>query len=110
MVDQLNRGELVVARGKLARVQQEFSHKNIRVMICATKEVLMVARRDIERIDEVEIIQAESSLGASLINCTTEQLSLAADRFNIIKAWRAGELSIAEACSGLTFQKVIFIS
>lgn len=108
MVDQFNRGELVVARGKLARIQQEFSHANIRVMICATKEVLMVARRDIERIDEVEIIQAELSTEANLINCTAEQLSLAADRFNIIKIWRAGELSIAEACSGLNISKSYF--
>ena len=108
MVDKLSRGELVVARGKLARVQQEFSHQNIRVKICATKEVLMVARRDIEKIDEVEILQAESSIETSLINCTTEQLSLAADRFNIIKTWRAGKLPIAEACSILNISKSFF--
>lgn len=50
MTDQLIVGELVVAKGKLATIQQILSAKSIRVVVKATGEALMVSQRDIERI------------------------------------------------------------
>ncbi len=49
MTDQLSVGELVVAKGKLATIQQILSVKSIWVVVKATGEDLMVSQRYIER-------------------------------------------------------------
>ncbi len=52
MSSDLKSGELVVAKGRLATVQQVFSDKNIRVVIVSTDSAMIVSRRDIERIEK----------------------------------------------------------
>lgn len=108
MDDRLIRGELVVAKGKLARVQQEFSAKSIRVTISATGETLLVSRRDIERIDRLDVLPDEAPGITSVGNYSTDALLLASERYEAIKLWRAGELSLSEACFRLKISKSYF--
>lgn len=110
MVEELEPGEVVVAKGKLATIQQVFSPKNIRVIINSSGTALMVSLRDIERIHKNPIngpkMQGELSLDAN--DYKPEQLSIFAERYDIVKRWRTGELSTSQASSALGISKSYF--
>lgn len=109
MTDQLTPGELVVAKGKLAKVQQIFSPKNIRVIVSASGEALMVSMRDIERIDlNAGITPDNNDTVWDINNYTEDALLLAAARFNVIKQWKAGEVTTSQACLLLNSSRSYF--
>lgn len=109
MTDQLTPGELVVAKGKLAKVQQIFSPKNIRVIVSASGEALMVSMRDIERIDlNAGITPDNNDTVWDINNYTEDALLLAAARFNVIKQWKAGEVTTSQACVLLNSSRSYF--
>lgn len=102
MPDDLTVGELVVAKGKLATVQQIFSDKNIRVVIVSTGASMMVSRRDLERIEkrgEAGQVSRDAS------DYTPEQLLVFAERYNVIKRWSCGDLTMAQASAELNLSR-----
>lgn len=109
MTDQLIVGELVVAKGKLATIQQILSAKSIRVVVKATGEALMVSQRDIERI----VGLTGGMAGGNLINLNVndygeDELSLAVERYNVISQWRVKEVTTAQACVKLNLSRSYF--
>jgi putative transposase len=108
MIDQLMPGELVVAKGKLARVQQVFSAKHIRVILNASREALMVARRDIERIGSEGSASEKIGIDLDVNDFTVEELSLAAERFNVIRQWKADNIDTGQACVKLNLSRSYF--
>ena len=109
MTDQLTPGELVIAKGKLATVQQVFSSTNIRVIISASGEALMVSMRDIERINgSAGKTPGDNDAVWDVNDYTEDVLSLAAGRFNVIKQWRAGEVTTSQACVLLNLSRSYF--
>lgn len=109
MANQLTPGELVVAKGKLATVQQVFSSKSIRVIISASGEALMVSMRDIERIDvSTGKTPGDNDAVLDVNDYTEDVLSLAAGRFNVIKQWKSGEVTTSQACVLLNSSRSYF--
>ena len=109
MTDQLIVGELVVAKGKLATIQQILSVKSIRVVVKATGEALMVSQRDIERI----VGLTGGVAGGNVINLNVndygeDELSLAVERYNVISQWRVKEVTTAQACVKLNLSRSYF--
>ena len=89
MANQLTPGELIVAKGKVAKVKQVFSDKTIRVTIVDSGEVILVSARDIQRIPSVTAINgSDHGEGLNVNDYTVDQLSLAAERFEIIRKWK----------------------
>lgn len=107
MAVDLSPGEMVVARGKLAIVQQAFSANNIRVVLSGTGESLMVSLIDIERINGSAGGLQEQKV-PSVMDCTSEELSLATDRFDAIRLWRSGDTTISQAMNRLRVSKSYF--
>jgi putative transposase len=98
MVKDLSTGERVVAKGKLAIVQQVFSEKSIKVKLVSTSENLIVALSDIEVIDsDHESIDSKNQPERFISECSLTELEFAARRFNIIRHWRTGDLTVVEA-------------
>lgn len=109
MTDQLVSAELVVAKGKLAIVQKVFSDKYVRVLTCTSGEVLIVSKRDIERIagvaDKVNVAK-EANLNVN--NYKEDELALAAERYNVIRKWRLAEVTLSQACLLLNVSRSYF--
>lgn len=98
MSPQLNRGDKVVAKGKLATVEKIFSEKSIKVVLVSTGESIVVSLSEIEFIDAPPTSALKTVLsGRLLTDFKHEELELAARRFTVIKKWRAGEITLAEA-------------
>src|SRR5690606_28558359 len=109
MTDQLIVGELVVAKGKLATIQQILSAKSIRVVVKATGEALMVSQRDIERI----VGLTGGVAGGNVIHLNVndygeDEFSLAVERYNVISQWRVKEVTTAQACVKLNLSRSYF--
>ncbi|EPJ95841.1 Mu transposase C-terminal domain-containing protein [Pseudomonas psychrophila] len=102
MSDDFEIGEQVIANGKLATIQQVFSNKCIRVNIVSTGAVRMVGRSDIERIGRADTV---GQVSRDANNYTPEQLLVFAERYNAIRQWRSGELSISEVSAALDLSK-----
>lgn len=100
MANQLTPGELIVAKGKVAKVKQVFSDKTIRVTIVDSGEVILVSARDIQRIPSVTAINgSDHGEGLNVNDYTVDQLSLAAERFEIIRKWKVEGGVVTKYCS-----------
>ena len=109
MTDQLVSGELVVAKGKLATVKMVFSDKHIKVVISASGEALIVSKRDIERIAGVaDKLSVANEVRLNVNDYTEDELSLAAERYNVIKKWRLAEVTVSQACLLLNVSRSYF--
>lgn len=105
MINELKTGELVVAKGKLAKIQQVFSEKNIRVQLVSTDVAIMVSVHEIERIGKVG---GDEQVSRDANDYTSEQLSVFAERYDVIKRQRRGELTVAEGSKELGLSKSYF--
>ncbi|WP_409300289.1 Mu transposase C-terminal domain-containing protein, partial [Pseudomonas sp. KCJK8993] len=105
LTNDLIEGELVVAKGKLAKIQQVFSEKNIRVQIVSTGAALMVAGCDIERIRKENY---DNNVSRDANDYTSEQLLVFAERYDVIQKWRRGELTTAEGGKALGLSRSYF--
>ncbi|MFL1491077.1 Mu transposase C-terminal domain-containing protein [Pseudomonas antarctica] len=110
MEEELFLGELVIAKGKLARVQQVFSDKNIRVILSSSGTAVMVALRDIERIEKDSCGGFESQLRSSrdANDYTPEQLLVFSERYDAVRRWRASELTVVQATAELKLSRSYF--
>ncbi|MCO3966654.1 integrase, partial [Pseudomonas aeruginosa] len=109
MANQLTPGELIVAKGKVAKVKQVFSDKTIRVTIVDSGEVILVSARDIQRIPSVTAINgSDHGEGLNVNDYTVDQLSLAAERFEIIRKWKVEGGVVTKYCSLLGVSKSYF--
>lgn len=98
MSDDFELGEQVIADGKLATIQQVFSNENIRVNIISTGAVRMVGRSNIERIVRAVTV---GQISRDANSYTPEQLLVLAQRYNAIRQWRCGELSLVNVSTTL---------
>lgn len=105
MTSDLKAGELVVAKGKLAKIQQVFSEKNIRVQLVSTGVAIMVSRHDIERIGNAT---DDSDISRDANDYTAEQLLVFSERYDVLKKWRRGELTAVEGSKNLNLSKSYF--
>jgi putative transposase len=105
MINELKAGEVVVAKGKLAKIQQVFSSNNIRVQLVSTGVAVMVSGQDIERIGNVT---DEEHVSRDANDYTPEELTIFAQRYDVVKRLRGGELTAAEGSKELGLSKSYF--
>lgn len=100
---QIKRGDRVIALGKLAIVREVFGSVSVKVSIKSTGEVLILQTKEVEFIDGARDDVDDESPG--LQNFVTEfnekSLEQAGRRYEVIKAWTRGDLTIGEAAQSL---------